>query len=107
MIFDKYCLFKIFLVIIYSLVGLGAPETHLVHLHLGLPLVQLDQNDQLGLQGHAFLVLPEDPAPLCLQPTDTRRQIQLHNNAHIISRHTNENKAQLTELYKTSVTWYC
>lgn len=56
--------------VFYLLVDLGAPEIHLVLLHLVPPWLLQDLNVQVGLLGRASPVLPGDPAPPCLQPTE-------------------------------------
>lgn len=61
---------KVQRLVFHLLVGLGAPESHLVLLHPEPPWLQQDLNVQVGLPGHASPVHPGDPAPPCLQPTD-------------------------------------
>lgn len=55
--------------VFYLLGDPAAPENHLVQVHLEHPWLRQDLNVQVGLQARASLVLPEDPAYPCLQPT--------------------------------------
>ena len=68
----------------YLLEDLGAPESHLVLLHLEPPWLRRDLSVQVGPRGHASPVLPEDPAHPCLQPTEQVNNISrpVHPSGH-------------------------